>query len=127
MERHNIPPIRPCGIIGVNLSARDFETPKRESQENAERDWCTKQHEIMVNRIGFCDKDLNSNERDVFWILDKGISFLDAQNFQAAASVFSFGLKMSNDSPEFFLGRSRAQYGLKNYKYCVSMNIVMFL
>lgn len=120
VEKQSIPPIRSCGKICVSLSAREFVTPKRESQENAERDWCTKQHEIMINRIGFCDEDLNSNERDVFWIVNKGISFLEARNFQAAASVYSFGLKLSDDLPEFFLGRARAQYGLRNYKYCVS-------
>lgn len=118
--RQNLPPIRSCGTINVNLSSREFVTPKRESQENAEREWCAKQHEILTNRIGFSDKDLNSNEKDIFWVLKKGNDFLEKKNFLAAVSAFSFGLQISNDLPELFFGRARAQYALQNYKRCVS-------
>lgn len=74
----------------------------------------------MVNRLGFCDKDLSSDERDVFWVLKKGNDFIEKKNYLAAVSAFSLGLRVSNDVPELFLGRARAQYGLQNYKQCVS-------
>lgn len=109
-----------CTKIAVSLSARQFITPKRESHEQAEREWCAKQHEIMVNRIGFCDTDLNADERDLNWLIQKGNSFMVKKNFLAAASAFTCGMKTSNDSPELFLGRARAQYALGNYKRCVS-------
>lgn len=115
-----VPPIRSCRKINVNLSSREFITPKRESQENAEREWCAKQHEMMVNGIGFHDEDLNSNERDILWVVKKGHDFLEKKHYQAALSAFSFGMKITNDFPEFYLGRARAQYALKNYKCCVS-------
>lgn len=67
-EESLLPPIRSSGKINVNLSLREFITPKRESQENAEREWCNKQHELMVDRIGFCDKNLNLDERDMSWV-----------------------------------------------------------
>lgn len=115
-----LPPIRSCGKITVNLSSRQFTTPKRESLDQAEREWCAKQHEIIQNRIGFCDKDLNDDERDLNWLIRKGIGFLDKKNFLAAASAFTCGLKVSNESPDLYLGRARAQFALKNYKCCVS-------
>lgn len=113
-------PIRSRGNINVNLSCREFVTPKRQSLEHAEREWCAKQHEIMEKRMGFSDEDLNSNERDVNWVLKKGHDFLEKKNYLAAVSAFSFGLRMSNDLPELLFGRARAQYALQNYKRCVS-------
>lgn len=86
-------------------------------------EWCAKQHEILVNRIGFCDEDLNSNERDMAWLIQKGNTFLDKKNYLAAVSAFTCGMKVSTESPELFLGRARAQYALNNYKSCVSRTI----
>lgn len=116
----DLPPIRSRGNIDVYLSCREFVTPKRESLEHAEREWCAKQHEIMVKHMGFSDKDLNSDERDVNWVLKKGHDFLEKKNYLAAVSAFSFGLRMSNDLPELLLGRAKAQYALRNFKRCVS-------
>lgn len=121
-EISSMPPIRSCAKINVNLSTREFVTPKRESQEQAEREWCAKQHEIIVNRIGFDDKDLNTEERDLNWLIQKGNGFLEKKNYLAAVSAFTCGLKMSNESPELFFGRAVAQYALKNYKHCVSVS-----
>lgn len=98
-------------------------TPKRESQEHVEREWCAKQHEIMVSRIGLNDKDLNSNECDVMWLLKKGQEFLEKKNYLGAVSAFTCGLKVTKDLPEVYLGRAKAQYALKNYKRCVSHEI----
>lgn len=116
-----IPPIRNSGKISVILSERRFITPKRESQEVAEREWCAKQHEIMVNRLGFCPEDLKPEERDIDWLLNKGHTFLKKKNFLAAISAFTCGINLSNEAPDLFLGRARAQYCVKNYKRCVSI------
>lgn len=115
-----MPPIRSSATISVDLSSRQFVTPKRESQESVEREWCAKQHEIMVNRIGFTDTDLNAEERDTNWLIHKANTFLEKKNYLAAVSAFSCGLRISNDSPELFLGRAKAQFVLKNYRRCVS-------
>lgn len=115
-----LPPIRASACISVNLSSRQFVTPKRESQDNAEREWCAKQHETMVNRIGFSDADLNAEECDVNWLIQKANGFLEKKNYLAAVSAFTCGLKISNDSPELFLGRAKAQFVLKNFRRCVS-------
>lgn len=120
IEIKSLPPIRSSAKINVNLSSRQFVTPKRESLEQAEREWCAKQHEIIVNRIGFDDADLNTEERDLNWLIQKGNTFLDKKNFLAAVSAFTCGIRVANESAELFLGRARAQYALKNHKHCVS-------
>lgn len=102
----------------MELSSREFITPKRESQENAEREWCAKQHQAMHKLTGLSDDDLNSDECDVFWLLKKGHEFLEKRNYLAAVSAFSCGLNVSKDSPDIYLGRARAQYALKNYRRC---------
>lgn len=115
-----LPPIRSSVRISVDLSSREFLTPKRESQDSAEREWCARQHETMVNRIGFSDADLNAEERDINWLIQKANAFLEKKNYLAAVSAFSCGLKIANDSPELFLGRAKAQFVLENYRRCVS-------
>lgn len=117
--KYQLPPIRSSGTINVELSLREFLTPKRESQEHAEREWCAKQHQIVVDRMEFTDKNLNLDECDVFWLLKKGLDFIEKKNYLAAVSAFSCGLKLSKDLPEIYLGRARVQYALKNYKRCV--------
>lgn len=116
-----LPPIRSSATIPVNLSSRQFGTPKRESLDHAEREWCAKQHEIMRDRIGISDNDLSAEERDTSWLFEKGKAFLGKKNYLGAVSAFSCGLKVSNDSSAaLFLGRAKAQYALQNYKRCVS-------
>lgn len=122
-----LPPIRSSATISVNLSSRQFVTPKRESQDTAEREWCAKQHEIMVNRIGFSDNDLNTDERDINWLVQKANAFLEKKNYLAAVSAFSCGLKIANEAPELFLGRAKAQFALKNYRRCVSQARTMHI
>lgn len=115
-----LPPIRSSARILVDLSSRQFITPKRESQDSAEREWCAKQHEMMVNRIGFSDADLNAEECDTNWLIQKANTFLEKKNYLAAVSAFSCGLKVANDSPQLFLGRAKAQFRLENFRRCVS-------
>lgn len=119
----SLPSIRSSASISVNLSSRPFVTPKRESQDTAEREWCAKQYEIMKNRIGFSDTDLSAEERDTNWLIEKGNAFLEKKNYLAAVSAFSCGLNISNHSPELFLGRAKAQYELQNFRRCVSYRV----
>lgn len=81
----------------------------------------------MAKRLGVCDKDFNLNECDVLWILKKGHEFMEKKNYSAAASAFSFGIKISNNLPDLYLGRARAQYALQNYKYCVRISLIHFI
>lgn len=119
-----LPPIRSSACISVNLSSRQFVTPKRESQDSMEREWYAKQHETMVNRIGFSNADLNAEECDINWIIQKANGFLEKKNYLAAVSAFTCGLRISNDSPELFLGRAKAQFVLKNFRRCVSEKLI---
>lgn len=115
-----MPPIRSSGIINVTFSERRFVTPKRESQEQAEREWCAKQHEIMTKTVGFSDDDLNAEERDAQWLLQKGREFLEKKNYLGAISAFGSGIRVADELPDLYLGRAEAQFHLGNFKRCVS-------
>lgn len=119
---YSMPPIRSSGVIDVTFSERRFVTPKRESTDQMEREWCAKQHEIMTKNIGFCHDDLNDNERDPKWLLDKGHDFLQKKNYLGAISAYSSGLRVAKDSPDLLLGRAEAHFYLGNFKRCVSKN-----
>lgn len=114
-----MPAIRSFGKIDVVFSERRFITPKRESQDQAEQEWCAKQHEIMKNKIGFSDEDLNNDEHDPNWLLNKGNDFLKKKNYLAAISAYSCGLEIAKESADLFLARANAHFQLQNYKRCV--------
>lgn len=115
-----LPPVRSFGTIGVTFSERRFKTPKRESLDEAEREWLAKQHEIMTKNIGFCDENLNDDERDAKWLLNKGREFLEKKNYLGAISAFSSGIKIANESADLYLGRAQAHFHQQNFGRCVS-------
>lgn len=114
-----MPPIRKFTEINVKFSERRFVTPKRESQDYAEQEWCAKQKEYMTSTVGFCDADLNDDERDPVWLLNKGNEFFEKNNMLAAISAYSSGLQLANQSPDLYLARANAHFPLANYKRCV--------
>lgn len=118
-----LPPVRSFGSIDVTFSERRFITPKRESQDQAEREWCAKQHEIMTKNVGFCDENLNDDERDAIWLLNKGREFLGKKNYLGAVSAFSSGIKIANESADLLLGRAQAHFHLENFQRCVSFHV----
>lgn len=122
----SLPSIRSFNKIEVTFSERRFVTPKRESQDYAEQEWCTKQHEYMKNTIGFCDEDLNDDERDPIWLLNKGNEFYANKNYLAAVSAFSSGLSIASESPSLYLARANAHFALANYKRCVCSDFVSY-
>lgn len=119
-----LPPLRSFGTIDVTFSERRFQTPKRESLDQAEREWLAKQHETMTKTVGFCDENLNDDERDAKWLLNKGREFLEKKNYLGAISAFSSGIKIANESADLYVGRAQAHYHQKNFQRCVSSNEV---
>lgn len=73
----------------------------------------------MKNSIGFCDADLNDDERDPTWLLNKGNDFYGKGNYLAAISAYSSGLCIAKESPSLYLARAEAHFQLGNYKRCV--------
>lgn len=117
-----LPPVRSFGTIGVTFSERRFKTPKRESSDQAEREWCAKQHEIMTKNVGFCDENLNDDERNAKWLLNKGKEFLEKKNYLGAISAFSSGIKIAHESADLYFGRAQAHFYHTNFQRCVSSN-----
>lgn len=118
-KRCDPPPIRSGGTINVTFSTRRFVTPKRESQEHVEREWCLKQNQLKQD-IGFSDDDLNADERNPKWLLAKGKEFYAKNNYLAAISAFSAGINLAECPAELLLRRAMAHYKLSNYSRCVS-------
>lgn len=118
-SRPEPPPIRSGGTINVSFTARRFVTPQRESQEHEEREWCLKQDQVRRD-IGFCDDDLNDDERNPRWLLDKGKEFYAKKNYLAAISAFSAGIKLAQCPAVLLLHRAMAHFKVENYSRCVS-------
>lgn len=112
-------PIRSGGTINISFTARRFVTPKRESQEHSEREWCLKQNQVKKD-IGFSDDDLSADERNPQWLLAKGKEFYAKKNFLAAISAFTAGINLAKCPAVLLLHRAMAQFKLENYARCVS-------
>lgn len=112
-------PIRSGGTINISFTARRFVTPKRESQEHSEREWCLKQNQVKRD-IGFSDDDLSADERNPQWLLAKGKEFHAKKNFLAAISAFTAGINLAECPAVLLLHRAMAQFKLENYARCVS-------
>lgn len=113
------PAIRKSGTVEVTFTQRDFVTPKRESQEQLERDWIMKQAEAK-KATGFVDEDLRPDERNPEWLKQKGDSFFQQGNYLGAISAYSAGIQLTKNYYSLFLNRSAAHFAMSNYQRCVS-------
>ncbi|KAG5685030.1 hypothetical protein PVAND_014233 [Polypedilum vanderplanki] len=112
------PPIRKSGIIQITFSKRNFITPKRESQDPAEQEWLRKTAEAR-KEIGFVPEDLRPEERDPMYLKRKGDEFYQQQNYLAAISAYSTGIKIASKCYELYLNRSAAHFVKQNYQRCI--------
>jgi dyslexia susceptibility 1 candidate gene 1 protein len=109
--------IRKSASIVIQFSKRNFITPKRESQDPAEQEWLLKQAEAR-KAIGFVVEDLLPEERDPMYLKEKGDEFFRQQNYLAAISAYSTGIKLANKCYELYLNRSAAHLAQENYQRC---------
>lgn len=116
-EPEPLPAIRPSATLQVSFTERNFVTPKRESREPDERDWIQKQSEAK-KAIGFVDDDLRPEERNPEWLKAKGDSFFQQQNYLAAISAYTAGIRLTSKYYPLFLNRSAAHFALENYQRC---------
>lgn len=113
-----MPDVRQTKTICVNLSARKFTTPKRESQQTAEDEWLIKLYEAKkVN--GFVDDDLRPEERNPQWLKEKGDDLFRKSNYLGAISAYSTGIRLADKCYDLYLNRSAAHLAVGNYKRCV--------
>lgn len=116
-QKSSPPPVRKSGTIEVKFSKRNFITPKRESQDPAEQEWLRKQAEAR-KAIGFVPDDLRAEERDPMYLKQKGDEFFRQNNFLAAISAYTTGIKIAGNCYELYLNRSAAQFAQGNYQRC---------
>lgn len=110
-----IPLPRKCQTISVSFTAREFPTPVRESKIPEEEEWLAKQAAARRS-VGFDSDDLRPEERNPQWLLAKGNEFLKAENYLAAISAYSEGIKISREFVDLFIRRSEVHYLVKNYQ-----------
>lgn len=115
-----LPKIRESNTISVTFSNRNFITPKRESQEEEERQWLLKQSGIR-KAIGFTEEDLRPEERNPQWLKEKGDNFYKKGNFLGAISAYSTAIRMSDQFWELYFNRAAAHFSLQNFQKCVSI------
>ncbi|XP_055626721.1 dynein axonemal assembly factor 4 [Toxorhynchites rutilus septentrionalis] len=113
-----IPSIRRSGTVEVTFSKRNFVTPKRESNEHDEHEWMRKLSEAK-REVGFVDEDLRPEERNPEWLKQKGDTFFQQENYLAAISAYSAGIRLTKSYYSLFLNRSAAHFALENYKRCI--------
>lgn len=112
-----LPAVRSSAKIEIQFSHRNFITPKRESQDPAEQEWLENQA-VARKAIGFVAEDLRPEERDPMFLKKKGDEFFQQNNYLAAISAYSTGIKLANKCYELFLNRSAAHFVQENYQRC---------
>ncbi|XP_058836483.1 dynein axonemal assembly factor 4 [Topomyia yanbarensis] len=114
---HELPSVRQSATVTVNFSKRNFITPKRESMEHDEQQWTMKQA-AAKKAVGFVDEDLRPEERNPEWLKQKGDTFFQQQNYLAAISAYTAGIRLTKEYYSLFLNRSAAHFALENYQRC---------
>lgn len=120
-----LPAVRKSTNIAISFSNRNFITPKRESQEDEERQWLLKQKEAR-KATGFVEEDLRPEERNPRWLKEKGDHFYKQGNYLAAISAFSVAIRISDQYWELFMNRAAAHFSAENFQKCVSTYLNLF-
>lgn len=101
------------GVVEVEFTPRVLPTPSRESKEEEEIEWLSKQ--VQARRTaGFVSEDLRPEEKNPDYILFKGKKFMEHKNYLGAISAFSFGIELSPNLVDFYILRSQAHYLIGN-------------
>ncbi|XP_787717.1 dynein assembly factor 4, axonemal [Strongylocentrotus purpuratus] len=113
-----LPPPRTRQNISVTFTPRVFPTPMRESRVHEEDEWLRKQAEARrIPEIE--DEDLAPEERDPFWLKDKGDSFFKGGNFQAAVNAYNTAIRLNGKVPAFYSNRGACHLKLRNFIKCI--------
>ncbi|XP_063697846.1 dynein axonemal assembly factor 4-like [Culicoides brevitarsis] len=115
--KKDLPGIRKTSNISISFSNRNFITPKRESQEDEEREWLLKQKDVR-KAIGFDEEDLRPEERNPHWLKEKGDHFYQQGNFLGAISAYSTAIRMTDQYWELFMNRAAAHFSAENFQKC---------
>lgn len=113
-----LPPPRQRQNISVTFTPRVFPTPMRESRVHEEDEWLKKQAEAR-RMPDVDDEDLKPEERDPFWLKDKGDSFFKNGNFQAAINAYNTAIRLNGKVPAFYSNRAACHLKLRNSIKCV--------
>ena len=114
------PPLRASGTIEVHFTPRAFPTAARESREEEEQEWLTKQ--AAARRITQPEKDEDGdiNERNPEFLKDKGVGFFQKRNYEAALNAFSEAVQLNPYLPQLYANRAACFLALERMEECVA-------
>lgn len=102
-----IPRPRNVMTLQVDFTPREFPTPLRESQTAEEEEWLRKQAAARRS-VGFISEDLRPEEKNPYYLKEKGDEFLKTGNYLGAISAYSFGIKLRDTFADLYVGRAAA-------------------
>lgn len=107
--KEKINEVRKCQTLSVSFTERVFPTPCRESRMDEENEWLKKQAEARRS-VGFVSEDLRPEEKNPQFLQSKGEEFSNQGNFLGAISAYTFGIKLSPNYSDLYIGRSEAHF-----------------
>lgn len=105
-----IPSPRNTVTLQVDFTPREFPTPLRDSQVEEEEEWLRKQAAARRS-VGFISEDLRPEEKNPYYLKQKGDEFLKAGNYLGAISAYSFGIKLRDTFADLYVARAAAHLG----------------
>ncbi|XP_044758343.1 dynein axonemal assembly factor 4-like [Coccinella septempunctata] len=111
----DIPQPRRAQQLDVDFTPRIFPTPMRESKAEEENEWMRMQADARRS-VGFVCEDLRPEEKNPQYLLKKGDSFMNNNNYLGAISAYTFGITLSDKFVDLYIARSRAHYAQGNYQ-----------
>uniref|UniRef100_A0A3P8QC66 Dynein axonemal assembly factor 4 n=1 Tax=Astatotilapia calliptera TaxID=8154 RepID=A0A3P8QC66_ASTCA len=115
--QHELPPPRLSGNIQVTFTPRIFPTALRESRLPEEEEWLRKQAETRrkVNvDVGELE-DLKEEERNPYWLKDKGDKCFATGDFLGAVNAYSLAIRVMGKIPALHSNRAACHLKLRNF------------
>nr|XP_004556254.1 dynein assembly factor 4, axonemal [Maylandia zebra] len=115
--QHELPPPRLSGNIQVTFTPRIFPTALRESRLPEEEEWLRKQAETRrkVNVDVGELKDLKEEERNPYWLKDKGDKCFATGDFLGAVNAYSLAIRVMGKIPALHSNRAACHLKLRNF------------
>uniref|UniRef100_A0A3Q4GQE0 Dynein axonemal assembly factor 4 n=1 Tax=Neolamprologus brichardi TaxID=32507 RepID=A0A3Q4GQE0_NEOBR len=115
--QHELPPPRLSGNIQVTFTPRIFPTALRESRLPEEEEWLRKQAETWrkVNVDVGELKNLKEEERNPYWLKDKGDKCFATGDFLGAVNAYSLAIRVMGKIPALHSNRAACHLKLRNF------------
>ncbi|KAL1007281.1 hypothetical protein UPYG_G00084490 [Umbra pygmaea] len=116
-KQEYLPAPRSPGNIQIKFTPRVFPTALRESRVPEEEEWLQKQAKARsaVNEDLLELQDLNKEERNPYWLKEKGDKLFVTGNYLAAINAYNLAIKLNRDIPAVYSNRAACHLKLRNF------------